>query len=344
MTAKKTGKKGFAAEEALRGYFRSKGYFVVRGIPLVYKGYDVTDVDLWLYAKATALTAERTCVDVKRRRTPQAMERVLWTKGLQEMLGLDRAFVVTSDNRPETREFGQAHGVGILQGAFLRQVMSAFTSDDRLSEEDLFALLKAPCVADPGIEWRAWFRRVKARLLVSPDFDGCNTFVLAANQLLEEYRATGRSSEVAVRLLYAVIGYFLVCLDYAIGSSVSLDVGARRSALTDGFRYGEAGRQRTEEVVQMALQLLADAGKTDLFSGEALRDEFDRQVSGYAAEVLGEHFAKTEQLKRLFSTALTFEGLAYAKAIRQPQELGSDEKAVIGLLCDLLRHDRKEVL
>ena len=28
----KTGAKGFAAEEALRGYFRNIGYFVVRGI------------------------------------------------------------------------------------------------------------------------------------------------------------------------------------------------------------------------------------------------------------------------------------------------------------------------
>jgi hypothetical protein len=96
----KTGVKGLVAEEALRCYFRDIGYFAVRGIPLTYKETDVTDVDIWLYVKPTSLTSERACVDVKRKRTPQVMERVLWTKGLKDVLGVDRAIVVTSDDRP----------------------------------------------------------------------------------------------------------------------------------------------------------------------------------------------------------------------------------------------------
>ncbi|MHB8974277.1 MAG: hypothetical protein ACYC4N_27915 [Pirellulaceae bacterium] len=341
---KKSGHKGITAEESLRGYFRSIGYFVVRSIPLCYKRYDVTDVDLWLYVKASTLAAERTCVDVKRRKTPQAMERVLWTKGLKEVLGVDRSIVVTSDNRPETRDFGAAHGVRILQGGFLQRIVSSFSSDDRLTEEDLFFLLKTPCIVDAGLEWRAWFRGIKARLLDSLNFDGCNSFLLASKLLLEEYLATGRTSEVSVRLLYTVIAYLFICLDYTARSFVSLDVTGRTSVLTNGFRYGEAGRQRTEEIVQMALQLLADAGKTELFSRETLRDEFDRQVSEFPAEVLGEYFAKTESLKSLFSTARSFEELAYAKSLQRPHELLSEQKSIIALLCDLLKLDRKEVI
>ena len=98
-----SGDKGAVAEEALRAYFCSIGYFVVRSVPFVYKNYEITDVDLWLYVKATSLSAERICVDVKRKRTPQAMERVLWTRGLKDLLGVDRAIVVTTDNRPEIR-------------------------------------------------------------------------------------------------------------------------------------------------------------------------------------------------------------------------------------------------
>lgn len=341
---KTTRQKGITAEEALRGYFRSTGCFVVRNIPLVYKSYDVTDVDLWLYIKASSFAAERVCVDVKCRKTPQAMERVLWTKGLKEVLGVDRAIVVTLDNRPETRDFGTAHGIGILQGEFLERTLAAFPPNDRLTEEDLFSLLKSPCVVDSGVEWRAWFRRVKARILNSLNFDGCNSFVLAAKLLLDEYMATGGSSEVSVRLLYAVIAYLLVCLDYTSHSCVSLDVAGRASVLINGFRYGEAGRQRTDEVVQMALQLLSDAGKTDLFSRESLRDEFDRQVSEYRAEILGEHFAKSESLKNLFNTARVFESLAYSKALQRPNEIHAEQKAVIGLLCDLLGHDRKTII
>ncbi len=341
---KTTGVKGFVAEEALRGYFRSAGYFAVRGIPLSYKRFDVTDVDLWLYVKATSLTAERACIDVRRRRTPQAMERVLWTKGLKEVLRVDRAVVVTSDNRPETRDFGAAHGVAIMQGDFFQRVIAAFRPSGRLTEEELFSLLRTPCIVDPGVEWRGWFRHVKARLLDSLDFNGCNTFLLATKHLLDEYLATGKSSEVPVRLLYVTIAYFLICLDYTSRSFVHLDAVVRTAVLTEGFRYGEAGRQRTEEIVQMALQLLGEAGKTDLFSGEALRSEFERQVSGYRAEILGEHFAKTESLKNLFVTARSFEEQAYSKPLLRPHESPSELKAVIGLICDFLGHDRKTII
>lgn len=343
MMAKKTEHKGFAAEEALRGYFRSTGHFVVRGIPLVYRKYDVTDVDLWLYVKASSLSAERTCVDVKRRRTPQAMERVLWTKGLKEVLGVDRAIVVTSDNRAETREFGNAHGVGILQGEFLKRVVDVYPPSDRLTEEELFSILRTPCVVDASLDWRAWYRRAKSTLLDRLNFDGCNSFLVRAKLLFDEYCATG-GSEAATRLLYAVVAYLLICLDRTSRSCVSLDVKARASILTDGFRYGEAGHQRTEEVVQMALQLLSDAGKTDLCSGESLRDEFDRQVSEYRADILGEYFSKPDALKNLFSSARAFETLVYSKSFQRPNEIPNDQRALLGLICDFVGQDRKAII
>ncbi len=341
---KKTGAKGVVAEEALRGYFRSAGYFVVRGIPLNYKNYNVTDVDLWLYVKATSLAAERACVDVKRKRTPQVMERVLWTKGLKGVLGVDQAIVVTSDNRPETRDFGSAHGVTILQGDFLQRVITSFPLSDRLTEDELFSRLKTPCVVNSDVEWRNWFRRLKANLLDSLNFDGCNSFLLAVKLLLDEYLATGKSSEVPVRLLYAIIAYLLICLDYTSRSFIHLDLSARTAVLTDGFRYGEVGRKRTEEILHMALQLLVEAEKSDLFSDEALRGELERQVSEYRAEILAEYFAKVEALKNLFEVARTFEEHAYSKTLLRPHEGPSEQKAVIGLLCDLLGHDRKKII
>ena len=341
---KSSGQKGVDAEEALRGYFRSIGYFVLRDVPFVYKRDDITDVDLWLYVRATPLAAERSCVDVKRRKTPQAMERVLWTRGLKEVLGVERAIVVTSDNRLETREFGAANGVDILQGELLQYVIRTFPGRDRLTEEELFEILKQGCVVDPKVEWRAWFRRAKARLLDSLNFDGCNSFLLAIKFLLDEHVATGRVSEVSVRLLYATIAYLLICLDYTSRSCVSLELTERTSALTDGLRYGEAGRKRTEEMIQMAMQLLAEAGKTDLSLRDTLRHEFDKQVSEYRAEILGQHFARTESLQSLFSTACLFENMAYAKILTRPDGAPGEQRAVIGLLCDFLQYDRKGIL
>lgn len=340
----KTGAKGFTAEEALRGYFRSIGYFVVRGIPLIYKEYDVTDVDLWLYVKATSLAAERTCVDVKNKRTPQAMERVLWTKGLKEVLHLDRAIVVTSDNRSETRNFGAENGIGILQGEFLQRVVTNFRSSDRLTEEEFFFLLKTPCVIDSSIDWCRWFKGIKAKLLDKLNFDGCNSLLLAIKLLINEYLATSNSSKVSVRLLYICLAYFLINLDYTSRSFVQLDTTARSNILINGFRYGEAGRQRTEEIMQMAFQLLSETGKTDLFTDTTLHEEFERQLSEYRSEILGEYFAKSESLKSLFSIACSFEEQAYSKKLLLPNELISEQKAIIGLICDLNGYDRKKII
>ena len=344
MTAKNSSGKGGAAEEALRAYFRRTGCFVVRGIPLVYKCYDITDVDLWLYVKTSFLFAERACVDIKNKKTPQAMERILWTRGLKEILGIDRAFVVTTDNRPETREFGMVHGVGVFQGDFFQRVKNDFQPSCRLSEDEFLALLKTPCIVNSDIEWRTWFRNMKARLLNGLNFNGCNSFLLGCKLVLDEYLATDKNSEAPVRLLYALIAYLLICLDYTARTFVALDTPERLRVLSDGLRYGEIGRQKTEEVMQMAFQFLMNIEQTTLFSKEILRNEFDKQVTEYHTEVLAEHFVKAEALKSLFRNAYVFEEFAYAQILQRPHELPNEQKAVLGLLCDFLRHDRKMII
>ena len=64
MTDKINLKKGELAEEKLRLYFKSLGFFVVRSIECKYQGYDVTDIDLWLYSRPSPISRERTNVDI----------------------------------------------------------------------------------------------------------------------------------------------------------------------------------------------------------------------------------------------------------------------------------------
>ena len=40
-----TGEKGFHAEELLRNYFNSLGYYVTRGVLFKFRDFDVTDID-----------------------------------------------------------------------------------------------------------------------------------------------------------------------------------------------------------------------------------------------------------------------------------------------------------
>ena len=85
--------KGARAEELLREYFLRNGYFVIRGAKVTFREEDVTDVDLWLYHRASEFSRERINVDAKDRDRPRALERVLWAVGVRELLGLERVMV-----------------------------------------------------------------------------------------------------------------------------------------------------------------------------------------------------------------------------------------------------------
>jgi hypothetical protein len=136
--------KGEHAEESLRHYFLSLGYYVVRGVPFSYRGIEVTDVDLWLYLRSSSISRERACVDIKNRKTPQAIERVFWAKGLQQVLKLEKCIVATTDNRKEPVDFGALHNISVLSGDFIQRIIKTFpTSKERISEEALLAELSA---------------------------------------------------------------------------------------------------------------------------------------------------------------------------------------------------------
>src|SRR5688572_18729099 len=101
--------KGGRIEEALREYFLSVGYFAVRGVPFTFDSLTVSDIDVWLYTRVSPLHCERALVDAKNRGTPKALERIVWAKGMQSILGLERSIVATTDKRPETKSFGDRH-------------------------------------------------------------------------------------------------------------------------------------------------------------------------------------------------------------------------------------------
>jgi hypothetical protein len=337
--------KGAKAEEVLRSYFLSQGYYVVRGVPFTYQGFDVTDIDLWLYLRPSSLTRERCCVDVKRKKTPQAIERVFWTKGLREVLGLDRAIVVTTDNRTAVRNFGAANDVTVLHGEFLQRLVRASNRFPQRISEEVFALqLRENCLQDNSVNWQRFLKETKAILIGALDFDGCNQLLVKLHFLLDEHRISHEKSGAALRLLYVTASYFLIAVDYASRLITHLESDSRMASLADGFRYGSAGKERAESAVEMALKLSAGYDNPDLFVRGKIEEEVKYQLSAYPAEILAEYFAKPEVAKSIFATALEFDTNAFASSSVSPRECSPSCKSIVGLLCDFFKIDRKEII
>lgn len=339
--------KGPSAEEALRRYFLSLGYFVVRGVLFRYKSFDVTDVDLWLYQRSSLITRDRTNVDVKNKKTPQAIERIFWTRGLQQVLGLERAIVATTDKRKETKSFGLQHGVQVIDGDFLLGLPLIYSEAlDRITEETLNRLLSARPIIDIDRSYAKFYSEHKELLLSSLNFNGCNTFLSAIKLLFEDYVASNKLSEATLRLIYIFISYFLITLDYSTYHLANDDQQRRNEILMEGFLYGASGWERANEIIDLALALVAaDTGDGPVSEASTVvATKIGDQLGQYPVKTLANHFSKNDVSRKLFSLAKAFENYGYSLSLIELNNIEVETKAIVGVLLDFSSIDRKQVL
>lgn len=337
--------KGQDAEEALRQYFLSLGFFVTRGVPFSFSGWEVTDIDLFLYMRKTTITRERINVDIKRKMTPKAIERIFWTKGLKEVLGFDRCIVATTDKRPATREFGLLHDVMIMDGNFLTRLTKHYTHpENKFTEEQLMAQLNNKSIVDSKLTLSSLYRLSKSRLINNLDFNGFNLFHNNVKLSIEEYIASNQKSLPALRLLYLSISFMLLTLDFKSRNLAYLEVEDRRKEIIEGIRFGEAGKKRATEILGTAVALAEKAISGNLFAKNVLQQEIDSQLNEYPAEGLAEYFSKSEVMKNLFNYSIQFHETAFLKNLPLPGQLNPELKSIMGLAVDHLKVDRKKIL
>lgn len=336
--------KGARAEETLRNYFLSMGYFVVRGCKFRYRGFDVTDVDLWLYGRSSALLRERINVDIKNKKTPQALERIFWAKGLQSVLGLDACVVATTDSRPDVRAFGLEHSVTVLDGKFLdRLIKSDRTHQSRVPEETLLEELEAESLGKLGGDWRGRYEQGKSRLLDSLSFDGCNAWLNDIGYYLEQAGQTSGRSTSAWRLVYLALASFLISVDFILREHIAADHDERRQLLDSGFRYGSAGKAYTEKVGRLASALVVSVvGQPGV--GEEVRRALADQADGVRSEILAEYLSKAAIHALLFDLARELETAAFQPTALAPSGLGAHPRSLLGVMADFFGIDRKRIL
>jgi hypothetical protein len=335
--------KGPAAEEALRNYFLGSGYFVARGCKFRFNQIDVTDIDLWLYSKTSPIGRERLNVDIKNKRTPQALERIFWARGLQSILDLDGCIVATTDTRPDVREFGLQHHVTVLDGRFLgRLTKSGRDQLKRITEEDFLAELEQASMGRLGGDWRGRYDLSKSQLLTSLSFDGCNGWLQDIGYFLGQIGTSG-ADPTHWRMIYISCAFFLISADFILREHVVAEQEQRRLLLDNGFRYGTAGRAFTEKVGRMAAALVGSVLPNQGMA-ETLHREFGEQAKEIKADLLADFLSKASTHSRLFEIAKELEAAAYAINMPVPTALSTNAQSVLGVLADFSGVDRKRVI
>ncbi|GGP78947.1 hypothetical protein [Shewanella ulleungensis] len=337
-------KKGEKAEERLRSYFLNLGYFVVRSVNASFQGFEVTDVDLFLYSRTSPISRERTNVDVKMKQRPQALERIFWTKGLQDVLGLEKCIVATTDKRSHVGDFGAKNSVLVLDGNFMQKLDSAERfSTNRLDEEEFTSLLANATLGELGCDWKKEFEKVKANLITKLDFEGLNELLNRIKYFMNEC-CSGNGSEACYRALYSSISYFLITLDYSLKDVSYKEHRERVLIISDGIRFGEKGKIKSEEIVAMSSALMASFMNRDDYDVNAIKNEVYAQFMAIPADDLAEYLGSTKIMQRLLPMAIEFEGLAYNREFCSPIYASTEIQSIIGLLCDFNSLDRKQIL
>lgn len=332
MDNQKSLSKGELMEELIRNYFLNSGYYVVRGVKYRYEGNDITDVDLYLYGRSSSITRQRINVDIKNKKTPQAFERILWVNGVRELLGFDNCIVATTDQRPVIHKFGQLHRTIILDGAFINKMRSN-SYPNRLTEEEIsiqFAKHKSYKTFG-NKDWRFIYDESKSKLLSEQDFAGFNSGLSYLEYFIEKIITDSQKREDATRMTYLIVSHLLITIDFILKDVAFLDTTDRGKKLSDGFKYGNLGKDGVDKILSMAVQI----------SGNNSANSFFKDLNSIPTDILKDFFSKNENTKNLFNWAREFERIGFNRDFINPENIDLQLKAILYLLLDFFGIERK---
>lgn len=337
-------KKGAPLEELIRAYFSKQGYLAIRGVPVRYEGEDVTDIDVWVYGRQAASGRTRAIVDAKDKRSPKALERVLWTKGLQSIVGADRAIVVTTDESPRVARFARENRVSVITKSFLDRIRkSDIAREDRLSWEELEERLRQNPNQKQDGDWIRKLGDAKALIGMQPSFANFNGLMTIALFFAERIETRPLFREQAVRCLYISLALAAAALDGAVERVVLDDESVRQRSIFDGVAFGDTGDGRTQRNITNVLNLVGESLENGRVIAAEVKRRLDERIAGLRADVIAEFFGKEANFQMLFPVARELEAAAFRPAGADLNGLSIEARSVVGVFLDFLRIRRSLV-
>ena len=333
--------KGYWMEEELRHYFLRAGYYVLRGAPLTFSGEDVTDIDLWLYSRTSSISREIAIVDIKNKKAPQAMERILWVNSLKEVIGADKAIVATTDRRALIADFGKKLDVMVLNGNFISKLPSmSKIKSSRLTEEELINLLKEYDLAKLDGDWKTKVELGKSLLIKGLSFDSANSLLGIARFFAEQLLFKDVHRESVVRCFYLVCSYLSICIDFILKELSFFQMEERTTNLLHGFTYGSMGKSGLDNIVKISTGLIQQFVPDGEGAASQLRVNISKGIHEHPSTILAEFFSRNDVGRNLFNMAKLLESSAMEGKVFCVDELGIEVKSLIGCLCDYWELDR----
>lgn len=338
------GQKGALLEEVVRAYFAKQGFFALRGVPLRYGQSDITDIDIWLYARQSATVRTRAVVDVKNRKSPRALERILWTKGLQALTGADRAIVVTTDGGAHVARLGHEQKIVVISKSFLDRLQKTLSLQDRLSLEEFFASVRQYAAQKNDGDWLRRLDEAKSGLVSLQGFQAFNRATATFSFFAERIESRPHYVEQALRCALLCASIACIALDSALERVVFEDMPSRYKAIAEGVTYGDSGDQRVQRSLDNVLALIEESMENGRVVARQAKEHLNRRFGAVRADIVAEYFSREHHSAQLVPVARELETAAHQRSIPRPSALSADARAVLGILCDFVEVRRRAIL
>lgn len=334
--------KGHKMEETLRKYFAKAGYFVVRGVPFRFDNELVTDIDLWLYEKSFSMSRQITIVDIKYKKTPQAIERLFWTHGLKATLKVDKAIVATTDKRKAIKELANKLDIVVLDGNFLLKIQDSIIDNNRIDEEDFIKEIENYSLNKHDGDWKGKYIESKLLLTKKLNFNTANSYIEISHFFLKQLLSKPSQRILALRLFFLIISYLAITIDFIMKDTFILDPSEKKRIFNEGFNYGSQGDIGMKKIINTSLELIEQNIPEGSSISNQLKRNIENKINSMRTEILSEFFSNNDINKHIFNIARELESMAMSKKIKKYNEIDTNTKSYIFCLMDFWSIERKK--
>ncbi len=326
--------KGGLLEESLRHYFLGMGSYVVRGVPFKQGKEDITDIDLWVYTRASVHARHISIVDIKNKKRAKAFERIVWVKGLQAALKADEAIVATTSNVEALAPFAKRLGVKVLARGALAPIQARYGSDQtRLTNEALLDRWRN--VNLRGAEnLRAKLHTALAELGHGISFSALNVWIDDAAELFALSFDRERIPGELTRAAYFFTSLVAIGADFLGRGEIFSEHEARRSFFKHGLMFGRPEADASRKYMAFAEQLVSEYLDPTGAGAARIRSGFERSLDKLAINSLVEFFSKPAAGRELVEGAIALEAASFKPVLPTPVELSREARTLIGLILD----------
>ena len=148
---------------------------------------------------------------------------------------------------------------------------------------------------------------------------------------MEKTLVDQQKREDATRMIYITLSHLLIIIDYIVKDIAFLDNAGREKKLSDGFKFGNLGKDGVDKIISMAVHI----------AGNKSANSVMKSLEGVSIDILRDFFSKNENIKNLFSWAKDFEKIAYNRTFINPENIDTSLKGILSVMLDYIGVERK---